>query len=484
MRRLLIIASVFGFMLLQPGPDIRAQGFVDPVFTGPSMPSVEWQARYDPPWFRNDSATHVLVSPDGATVFVTGTSIGSGADGGVGIGLGDADWDFVTLAYDAESGVQLWENRYHGHQRGDGWTNSMAIAPDGGTVLVNGRSNCMGNEAPGNATVAYDAVTGDELWIACFDGCLAFGDFGTELAVSGDGGTAILVGTHENGDNGYDFATIALDMQTGEQLWVSHYDNGLHDPDAFPTEPIAIGTDPTYDSPRALAVDPSGAAVYVTGESRGHYGLVDYVTIAYDVTSGAQKGIARFDGDLQRSDRAFGIAVSPNGGQVFVTGESPTSDVGLEVMTIAYDASLRNEQWIVRHNTTESAGDASGTRDDIGRMIAVSGDGQTVIVGGDSWGSSALDWILMVYDAATGEQRWTGLYDGVVSHADFYRGLAIDEDASTIFATGHSCWCGTSGIDILTMAIRVDGPEAMSAPTSWAAPRKNGRRIRGSAVRY
>jgi len=537
MRRLFVIAIAIGCSVLLSGPDTHAQGVVDFVYTGETTPSVAWearydgpmsgvdrvasmalhpdgtivyvagesygeafsldyitlaydtdtglelwQARYDPSWRRNDLATHVMVSPDGNMVYVTGTSIGSGADGGVGMGLGDADWDFVTLAYDSRTGAQIWEQRYHGHQRGDGWSNAMAISPDSGTVLINGRSNCMDDPAtaesePGNATIAYDALTGDELWIACFESCLGYEDFATQLAFSPDNSKVILAGTHQRPVTGYDFATIVLDSQTGDQLWVRHYDSGLHDPDAPLQVPIFIGTDPTFDSARAIAVDPFGVAVYVTGVSRGHYGLVDYATVVYELQSGNEKGVARFDGGLQGNDMAHAIAVSPDGLQVFVTGESQTLDVGREAVTIAYDARLRDEQWVARHNTSESDSGIPDGRDDVARLIGVSNDGTTVLIGGDTWGSNSLDWMFAAYDTATGEQQWTGLYDGILSHADFYRGLAVNADASRVFLTGHTCGCGNEGFDIVTMGIRVDGVAPADEATRWFNPRKKGRGI-------
>jgi hypothetical protein len=536
MRRLLVIAIALGFLVLQHGPDIYAQNDVDPVFDGPAR--VLWQARYDGPmsgidrvtsmavspdgsivfvvgetygprynmdyitlaydvqrgrplwdatydsiWSKNDTAMEVLVSPDGMTVFVSGTSIGSGADGGVGDGLGDADWDFVTLAYDSLTGEQLWERRFHGHQRGDGWTESMAIAPDGGTLLLNGRSDCMDDREtelpePGNTTLAYDVLTGNEVWRACFGASLSHGDFGTRLAVATDSETVFAVGTHQNGETGYDYATLAYDARTGARLWMSHYDNGLHDPDAFPQIPIALATDPTFDSPRAIAVGANERVIYVTGESRGHYGLVDYVTVAYDVQTGRQVGEARFDGDLQGHDRAFDLAVSPDGGAVFVTGESETTGDGREVVTIAYDPTLRNVLWTARHNETP------GVSQDAGRRVRVSPDAKTVYVGGDSWGANSLDWIVMAYSAATGKPLWTGCYDGVISHADFGRDLAVSPDSRTVFVTGHSCSCGVSGFDITTMAITTGLLPAQRGRRHESRPDRAGSWLRAPAFRH
>ena len=45
-------------------------------------------------------------------------------------------------------------------------------------------------------------------------------------------------------------------------------------------------------------------------------------SVAYELSTGNLKGVARFDGDLSGDDAASAIAVSPDGLQVFVTGAS------------------------------------------------------------------------------------------------------------------------------------------------------------------
>jgi len=90
-----------------------------------------WEARFDGPLAKNDSATQVLPSPDGTVVFVTGPSVGFWED----------DWDYVTLAYDAADGTTLWEQRYHSHQRGEFWNSVIATSGDGAVLFLNGRSD-------------------------------------------------------------------------------------------------------------------------------------------------------------------------------------------------------------------------------------------------------------------------------------------------------------------------------------------------------
>lgn len=65
--------------------------------------------------------------------------------------------------------------------------------------------------------------------------------------------------------------------------------------------------DRAYD----VAVSPNGTHVFVTGESRGA-SSVDYATIAYDDPTGARLWTSRLDGPTHRYDAAKALAVSPD----------------------------------------------------------------------------------------------------------------------------------------------------------------------------
>ena len=81
----------------------------------------------------------MAVSPDGTTVYVTGTS---GSDQG-----------YATVAYSAATGSQLWASRYHGPAN-DGDACCVAVSPDGTAVYVTGDSY-GGPTDYDYATVAY-----------------------------------------------------------------------------------------------------------------------------------------------------------------------------------------------------------------------------------------------------------------------------------------------------------------------------------------
>jgi DNA-binding beta-propeller fold protein YncE len=83
--------------------------------------------------------------------------------------------------------------------------------------------------------------------------------------------------------------------------------------------------------------------LYVTGLSgvriKGRENAVlisDYATIAYRTATGARRWIGRYNGPGNGDDVAVGLAVSPVGGRVFVTGASQGVRSGYDFATIGY----------------------------------------------------------------------------------------------------------------------------------------------------
>ena len=102
------------------------------------------------------------------------------------------------------------------------------------------------------------------------------------------------------------------------------------------------GTDFQYA--KSLAVSPDGGTVYVTGISAGPEQEGDpydvFATIAYDTANGDMRWIDRYafaDGDNWAST----IVVTPNGQKLFVTGATPD---GYPI--VAYDAASGHRLWV------------------------------------------------------------------------------------------------------------------------------------------
>ena len=87
-----------------------------------------WAQRYNGPGNGNDSASSVVVSPDGSRVFVTGESRGA------------TTTDYATVAYSAATGARLWAARYNGPGNGNDAAWSVTVSPGGSRVFVTGGS--------------------------------------------------------------------------------------------------------------------------------------------------------------------------------------------------------------------------------------------------------------------------------------------------------------------------------------------------------
>ena len=123
--------------------------FVPKAQAGPATPGEQlWVKRYNGPGNAgngDDNAFALGVSPDGSTVFVTGSSTGS-----------TFFTDYATVAHDASTGKLLWVRRYNGPGNSDDFANALGVSPDGSTVFVTGDS--AGSTGLSDyATVAYSA---------------------------------------------------------------------------------------------------------------------------------------------------------------------------------------------------------------------------------------------------------------------------------------------------------------------------------------
>lgn len=295
-----------------------------------------------------DSAYGVAASPDGARVFVAGIVTDP-----------TTKPDYVTLAYDAATGDQLWEARYNnapfgslgGNPNAYDLATAMALSPDGATVYVAGKSE--GDAATrwsyDYATVAYDALTGDERWVRRYDsregkptppGWPISSEEAQAVRVSPDGDTVLVSGSTYAGvsqDSESDFATVAYDA-AGALRWAALYDGG-----------------DTRDNAYDLALAPDGSRAYVTGE-----GSIGGVTVAYDAATGAQVWAAT---DLD----AFPGAVAAGPDRVYVAGDLAPFHA------IAYDARTGATLDRLRESTVE---------DVTGIGVAVSPDGGRMVVAG------------------------------------------------------------------------------------------------------
>lgn len=316
-----------------------------------------WGSRFNGSGNSVDEAQSIAVSPDGTKVYLTGRS------GGAVTGA-----DFVTIAYDAATGANIWKKRYNGVARDD-WGYALALSPDGSKIFVTGHTG--GLSTADYQTVGYDAITGARLWVKTYNGPgNAAGDPGG-IAVSADSSAVFVTGDSE-GTGSRDYATLAYDAAAGVRLWLRRYNLALQDSDVA----------------QSVASSPDGSKVFVTGFSVSSGGGGDYLTLAYDPITGATLWVKRLSSPGNDFDAAYLVSVSPDSSTVFVTGSS-AFDYG----TVAYEAATGAKLWTSTHVGT-------GGLVDKPYSMAVAPDGTTVFITGDSYNAAigTSDWATVGYE--------------------------------------------------------------------------------------
>lgn len=371
-----------------------------------------WEARYDGPEGSGDQGTDIAVDPDGQRVYVTGTSPGSTGSG------------IATVAYHALTGMALWTAHHVGNGFGPSDTAAITVAPDGSEVYVAGTTGGWAGSA--FASVAYDAETGNTLWTAQYPGPSAGENQAQDIGVSPDGERVYVTGWSVSSTTSYDYATVAYDTATGEELWVARYDGPASD----------------MEFPRALGVSPDGDRVFVAGGSMGIGSSFDATTVAYNTTTGEQEWVARYDGPRSSSDNVWGLDVGSDG-NVYAIAASWGTTSGLDYATIALDGETGATLWLTRYDGPSSA-------TDIGEAIAVAPDASRVYVTGYSIaGGEGFNYATIAYDAENGQQQWVMEHDGS-GGSDFPRDLAVDPLGLRLYVTGRSA--GDAGDDYATIA--------------------------------
>ena len=362
----------------------------------------------------------------------------------------------ATLAYDASTGAQRWIAEYPLSSSTEfGRGNALAVSPDGSTLFVTGWIECPGCSAPsfeGFATVAYDVSTGDRLWVARYavqDGSA------TSIAVSPDGSRLFVNGQTRGGEGS---ATLAYDPSTGQQMWVM------------------LGNQrPPYGD--ALSVSPDSSTLFVAATARVPVGescredSAGYRTAAYNASDGTLQWSATFQ---LASDNLCGTAtslgMSPDGSTVFVTGYggSRASSGIFGSGTVAYDALTGTQRWATRD-------DRISTLDgDVVISLGVSPDGSKVFVlGNDCAAYPKCGFATLAYDTSTGDRQWVSRYDGGGA-GGYALDLAVSPRGSSVFITGQwdtpcTAPCNT-GMQLDAPLVAYDGE---TGDVQWATTYSN-----------
>jgi len=284
-----------------------------------------WQTFFVDPTYTNSGAGSVVAAGNDK-VIVTGAAGTPSEQIGVG----------YTVAFDQTDGALAWATPRP-------TTGPLAIAPDATRVFVTGstlvKDAVYGWRMRGYVTDAFDVETGSLLWTATYSvnlPVLGPWDQAFDIGVAPDGLRVYVTGFSGTGlatlmTAPVGHATVAYDATLGQELWSAR-------------PPTGAGS----SGARELVVSPDGLYVFVTGEAVDVSetnplcippcsGDSDFLTSAYSALTGAQLWSAHFERGATSTDVPMGLAITPDGTRLFVTGYSrPNWFSPRSLATVAY----------------------------------------------------------------------------------------------------------------------------------------------------
>lgn len=314
-------------------------------------------------------------------VFVSGTSFRSSTRD-----------DYVTIKYNGQTGEQLWIARYNGP--GNDRDRALASFVDyAGNVFVTGYSTGMGTNTD-YTTIKYHGQTGEQLWVARYNGPGNGADVARAIAIDPEG-NLLISGYSTGAGTHFDYATIKYNGETGQQLWVARY-NGIAN---------------SADYASALATDSSGH-VYVTGGASEAERQRVYTTIKYDGQSGQTLWIS----SSAYTGRDADVIAVNSVGDVFVTGDS---DPLANCPILRYSGQTGQLLWIqsLRGRC---------------KMLVLDREDNIYVAGSSNSGFPGPigDFRTVKFDGRTGNLLWQRTFPDAYAFS-----LAVDDDGS-IYVTG------------------------------------------------
>ncbi|MBI5215023.1 MAG: SBBP repeat-containing protein [Ignavibacteriae bacterium] len=344
--------------------------------------SLLWSVTYNGTGNGDDVPVAIAVN-DSLNVYVTGSSQGSG-----GTGL-----DFATVKYDRDGNL-VWAKRFtgdgHGNKREDKAT-AMALR---GTEDLYVTGYCT--EGTANfLTIKYNAITGDTVWTARYNGPSDLQDMATAIVLRSTS-DVFVTGSSQDVANGYDYLTIKYDTAGNEQ-WVSRYNGNANSDDM------------------ACAIAISGTTrVYVTGRSLQVGSSNDIVTVNYNMSTGAEDWVSILNGTA--NDEDAGVAIL-GGNNPHVIGKSTGYGVKYDYVFQEIKGSNGDENWNTRYN-------GSGNADDIPAAIVSSGTAY-YITGSTSPDGKTTDILTIKYNDKKKMKFRTFLQDSLYQKGVALKTLAV-----------------------------------------------------------
>lgn len=312
-------------------------------------------------WTQQQKLTAVTGSETGNGQF--GWDVSLSSDGNTALIGGPADNGSVGGAWVFTRSGSTWSQQQHltadtMTETGDGYFGqSVALSPDGSTALIGGPVD------NGNAGAAWLFTRSGSSWsqqqkLTVTDTTL--GDFGTSVALSGDGSTAVV------GASGNDSGTgAAWAFTRSGSIWNQQQE----------LTPVGMFSDTDFGSSAAISADGNTAVIGGPNEDPG-FALV----FTRSGSSWSQQQLLQAASGTETGDGQFGTsaALSSDGNTALIGGPLDASGVGA-----AWTFTRAGSTWTQQQTVSAASGTESGTGD-FGHSVALSADAGTALVGGQS----------------------------------------------------------------------------------------------------
>lgn len=397
-------------------------------------------------------------APNETTAATGATGIGVSPSGSIVVSVGERSFpdpqrilsaEIVVTGHDPTTGRQRWQARHRGPDNG-GYTASTVVVTDG-LVFVAGQRL----ELRQMVLLAFDATTGRERWLAYHGPAKPYAAKPVGLVATPDGRRVFVTAMSWEHNPYVEWVTVAYDGATGEELWMARHS----------------GPAKTSAQPNGMVLRSDGELLYVTGWDRGQ-GLgagFDFLTIAYDTSTGSPAWSGRWSSGANSDNLAWSVDISPDGRRLYVAGygSSPTPGYWVEARSARSGEPLWSSPVPLLVPTQDHEGLFGLAK------IRSSPDGRNVYVAMSAHDQAALSerdisYAVAGYDATTGAFLWRAAHrDPDTVEASYMKDFAVDPSGQRLYVTGEG-WNPGRGV-VQTAAFAVEGP---SDDQMLAVPRR------------
>lgn len=200
-----------------------------------------------------------------------------------------------------------------------------------------------------------------------------------------------------------------LRAQAPDSLWVSIY-NGQGN-----------GFDGTND-----CVTDNQGNLFAVGYTQNTQGNNDVIIFKYNTNNGDTIWTRKYNGPAHQNDEAA-ACITDDSGNLFVVGYS-SNGFDDDVLLIKYNSSNGDTIWTRHYN-----GKAGGN--DHGNGCSLDGSGNLYVTGSSENGTNN-DYLLIKYNAMTGDTVWTRQFNGQANGNDYAYGCSTD-GSGNLFVSGY-----------------------------------------------